>query len=354
MIDLLAGFAGVAIVMLVSADVFRSLLVPRAATRALRLGPILGGALFPVWQALANRLGDESRRQTVRASLAPLLLVLSLVIWAGLLILGYGLIFHALRDGFSPRPRGIGDAVFAAAAAFSTLGAPAAVTGTGARFAVIACALSGFSIVTVVATFLISVQGGFSRREALVLRLEAHVFLPPEGVSILETYAREGVTDRLGAFFDAWEAWAADVALSHRAYPILIFFRSNDSRCEWLSAIGAVLDAAALLDTAVADAPPAARAGAHFTLRTGSRMLRDIAGELGVEPGAAAVAPDRYAAYRARLADCGYALEPDEAAGYTRFTERRATFAPTLDALARRLRVTVDDHQGERRSGPRI
>lgn len=343
--DALINAAGWAIVLLVSSDIFRSLVVPRSATHTLRLGPILVRTLFPLWQAIAERAPGRRQRQTVRASLAPFMLVFSLVIWASLLILGFGLVFYALRADLVPRPANLGRAIFAAGAAFSTLGGPSAVIGIPAQLAVVACAVSGLATVTVVATFLISVQGGFTRRETLVLRLEAHVTLPPAGISILETYAREKVTPRLAAFFDAWEAWAADIALSHRAFPILVFFRSNDSRCEWLAALGAVLDAAALLDTNVADAPPSSTASAHFVLRTGIRLLDDIAEELDVAPSgpAAAVGADRLTEYRARLAASGYALAQDEGAAFARFTERRMTYAPKLAALAARLLIAVED-----------
>lgn len=219
-----------------------------------------------------------------------------------------------------------------------------AATRAAARIAVIGCGLSGLAIVTVVATFLISVQAGFARREALVLRLEAHVALPPTGIAVLETFAREDVTPRLAAFFEAWEAWSADVALSHRAYPILVFFRSGDSRCEWLAALGAVMDAAALLDASLADPPPGARAGAHFLLRTGARLLGDVAGQLEVVVDAGSGESDEdFARKRARLADAGFAVADDAPAARARYAATRDTYAPALAALAAQLRITLWD-----------
>ena len=114
----------------------------------------------------------------------------------------------------------MGDAVYAAGSAFSTLGINGRVLGDITRLMVLICSIAGLAIVTVVATFLISLQNGFGRREALVLRLESHVTLPPAGIAILETYAREDVVARLGEFFEGWELWAAEVAISHRAFPI--------------------------------------------------------------------------------------------------------------------------------------
>lgn len=343
--DFLSGIAGWAIIILAASDVFRSLLVPRASARALRLGPIITAALFPLWHALADRIGASGPRQTVRASLAPFMLVVSLILWAATLVLGFGLVFWGDRTAFAPRFASLGDAVFAAGTAFSTMGAPHAVAGWYARLVVLGCSLAGFAIVTVVATFFISIQGGFGRREALVLRLEAHVDLPPSGVAILETFARERVTARIGPFFDSWEAWSAEVALSHRAFPVLLFFRSNDARCEWLAALGAVLDAAALIDSTVADASADASAGAHFVLCTGARLLADISRQSAAVPAGspdASAEAQRFLDHRARLAEAGFALVADEAAALARFTRRRADYATKLAALARKLRIEIE------------
>ena len=177
-----------------------------------------------------------------------------------------------------------------------------------------------------------------------MLRLESHVTLPPAGIAILETYAGEAIADRLGSFFETWELWAAEVAISHRAYPILLFFRSNDSRCEWLAAFGAVMDAAALLDSVVVNPPSHARAGAHFVLRTGARMLGDMAQEFATtsaDPDLANI--DRFHAHRDRLAAAGYQVVDDEEAALQGYTNRRRTYAPSLSTLARRLHIDVDE-----------
>jgi len=343
--NLLFGFAGWAIIVVVASDIFRSLLVPRASTRVLRLGPVVSAALFPVWHALAGRIAAREARQTMRASLAPLMLVVFLMIWAAMLVLGFGLVFWGSRANIAPRFANLSDAVYAAGTAFSTMGAPRAVAGYYTRAAVLGCSLSGLAIVTVVATFLISIQGGFGRREALVLRLESHVALPPSGIAILETFARERVTARIGPFFDTWEAWSAEVALSHRAFPILMFFRSNDARCEWLAALGAVLDAAALMDATVINSDANARAGAHFLLRTGTRLLTGLVDQFpasSIECQFGLTDVECFKKYRARLVDAGFELIPDENAALIQFHKYQARFVPALSALSRRLRINLE------------
>ena len=50
--------------------------------------------------------------------------------------------------------------------------------------------------------------------------------------------------------FAQFEIWTAEMLDSHLAYPILPFFRSSHDGQSWVSALGAVLDAATLLITA--------------------------------------------------------------------------------------------------------
>lgn len=346
--DTLIGAAGLVIILVVASDIFRSLLVPRANARLLRVGPLLGTVVFWGWQAIVRRIGSRPTQQTLRASLAPLMLVLMLVIWAASLIVGFGLLFWADRANFKPGFASIGDAIYAAGCAFSTLGINATVDGYFTRIAVLTCSVTGLAIVTVVATFLISIQSGFGRRETLVLRLESHVTLPPAGIAILETYAGEGVIGRLGSFFQTWELWTTEVAISHRAFPILMFFRSNDSRCEWLAALGAVMDAAALLEATVADMPAEARAGAHFLLRTGARALADMADQFGTRGDEARISDKaRFAAHRDRLARAGFRLVDDQQAALDRFHALRETYAGALVTLARRLDIAVDERTGD-------
>lgn len=342
--DLVAKLLGLVLVGTVGLDIFRSLLLPRANNRVLRVAPLLATALFSVWQRMAGWIPSGEMRQTFRASFAPAMLVLTFFIWAALLVVGFGLFFWADRTHFSPGFATFGDAAYAAGAAFSTLGVDAKVSGNGTRIVVLVCSVSGLAIVTVVATFLIAIQSGFTRRETLVLRLESHVTLPPAGIAILETYAREGIVPRLAAFFDAWEVWAAEVAITHRAFPIMLFFRSNDSRCEWLAALGAVLDAAALIDTTIADVAPEVRASTHFVLRTGARVLRDLAAQAtgGVDEALDVVDDARFRTHCERLRAVGYRVAEDGDAARDRYVERRRSYALALDAIARRLHVDVD------------
>ena len=55
----IAAIAGLTIILVVASDIFRSLLVPRANTRLLRIAPLLVAIMFPSWHAMAQEIGPR-------------------------------------------------------------------------------------------------------------------------------------------------------------------------------------------------------------------------------------------------------------------------------------------------------
>ena len=335
-LSIVEGLCGAILVTLVLTDVFRSVILPRAADRSFRVAPLFRGPALQAWLAFARRR-PAHRRHGLLGILGPLLLVGELVAWVGLLILGYGLVLHALGSGIKPEP-GFGDALFAAGSAFMTLGLSApqeAVSGV-VRVVVIITAGSGLTVVTLVVTFLLSVQEALQAREMLVVRLRARTGPKPSGPAILETHARLAAEHdaALREFFAEWEAWSAQVLLTHRAFPILTYFRSHDEDCEWLAALGAVLDAAALVAATRHDG-----SAEHATLchAMGTRLLRELADQFRLHP---ADAPDldraAFMSALRRLEQSGYAANED---AWDRFAPLRAQHHPPLVALMQRFGI---------------
>lgn len=151
--------------------------------------------------------------------LGPLLIVVELLVWMAALVFGFALLLDALGAGLKPQP-GFGDALYGAGSAFFALGLSMQEASSGAtRFGVVVASFSGFGVVTLVVTFLLSLQNASQGREALVLRLRERAGHPPSGVALLEVHARLGRENdqALLDFFERWDEWAADVLLTHRA-----------------------------------------------------------------------------------------------------------------------------------------
>jgi hypothetical protein len=326
--------AGIVIVALVLSDVFRSVVVPGATQRALRLGPMLGAVALPLWRSLARLARSPHRRHGLLNSLGPLIVVVQLLLWAVGLTFGFGLVLHALGAALDPSPD-FGEALFQAGSSVLTLGLTNVRAEGVAQVVVLFAGLSGLAVITLVVTFSLSVQGALQRRESQVVLLAARGGRPPSGLVVLETQARLGLwEDDLKALLARWEEWCAEVIHTHQAFPILAFFRSTDGDNDWLSSLGAVLDAAALAAVAAGEGP---RGEAALLLVTGGRLVDDLCRIFRLRPVAGPLAreEEEFAGVLRRLAAAGWPVRGDEeGSARRRFAELRSGYAPGVTALA--------------------
>src|SRR5438132_1426394 len=150
-------------------------------------------------------------------------------------------------------------------------------------------------------------------------------------VQLLESMGRLKLIDDLPALFLAWEKWAAEVLDSHLAYPLLCFFRSSHDNESWVSALGALLDAATLCLTTVEGCP---EGRAKLLLAIGAHLVEDvsqyfrIAHEHGV-----IVERSEFDAARSRLADAGWVLR-DAERSWSDFQRIRGRYAGDLEGMA--------------------
>ena len=282
--------------------------------------------------------------------MAPFLLVLALTLWVCALFLGFGLLLHAAAADFNPSPS-LGESIYHAADSFLTLGVSRAAVQGWAQIIVTFAGMVGLANVTVVASYLLSVQTELNHREVLVLRTEVAAGRPPTGLGLLESFARTGMTDQLATLFLDWEHWSAHVLHTHRANPILCHFRSADEDGEWLAVFGAVLDAANLVRSLVRrDGLEAAHAAAILFSAVGTRT-EDLAELMQLSPGSAnsnqaEVGPE-LARARSRLAGVGYHVVDDMAGATAHFLEGAGRYhgfiAALCDHLAIRTALQLDD-----------
>jgi hypothetical protein len=68
---------------------------------------------------------------------------------------------------------------------------------------------------------------------------------------MLLRFHRNHGLEQLADYWKVWEAWFADIEESHTTLPALVFFRSPRGENSWVTAAGAVLDAAAITLSAV-------------------------------------------------------------------------------------------------------
>jgi hypothetical protein len=114
----------------------------------------------------------------------------------------------------------------------------------------------------------------FSRREQVVNMLEVRAGSPPSALEMLLRFHRNQGLEKLSDYWQVWEAWFADIEESHTTLPALIFFRSPRPENSWVTAAGAVLDAAAITLSTI-EIPY--EVSAALSIRAGFLALRRIA-----------------------------------------------------------------------------
>lgn len=329
--DALIFALGAALLAFVLWDIFQSVVVPRPTPGRLRIARYLIPPTWRLWRALGLRRRTGLERDWLLGLYAPGAAILLFGMWILLIILADGLMLWGVRHEIRPTPASFLDALYFAGTSALTIGFGDIVAdGAISRVVVLFAGATGLGVVALVITFLFSLFGSYQRREVLVVTLSARAKSPPSAVTLLETYARLDLVDELPALFRQWEVWAAEVLDSHVAYPLLGYFRSSHDNVSWISAIGAVLDAAALVVTTIREVP---RGQAEITVRVGAHLVEDISNYLRLAGDGSAVDMDAFGPVYERLAAAGYALETREEA-WRSFERARGKYAGRLETLA--------------------
>jgi Ion channel len=341
----LEALVGVVLVFTVLLDVFQTIVTPRPVAGRLRTSRYLVRGLWRACRRLSRRMTTVGRREALLGSFGPFCVLAMLFTWLLLLLLGYGLILNSLPSEIRPRPDGLGTSLYFAATSMLTIGfGDYVATQPAARLVSIAAGATGPGMFALVITFLYSLTMAFQRREVTVVTMEAVAGAPPSGVTLLETYGLAGLSDDLGRSFQRWQDWAAEVLDSHLAYPPLAYFRSSHDNDSWIGSLGAVMDAATLVLTTIADGGSEGATGVRVTrgVRGWAKMARSVGGhciedlvlyyrlpdahEVGVEL-------EEYRNARARLERAGYLLRPEPDA-WEAFQRQRADYAGRVNSLA--------------------
>jgi hypothetical protein len=324
--------AGAAIIALILYDVFSAVIVPRQVAPAWRLSATIIRNSWGRWRAVGLLIHDDDQREDMLARFAPTALVALLVNWLVFLLIGYGLVFYALRNHLHPHITTYGDALYFAGTSLLTIGygdiVPTSIIG---RSAAIFAGATGLALFALIVSFIFSIFGSFQRREVFVVTMGSRMGAPPSGVTMLETAAKYHLDADLAQSFREAEAWAAAVLESHLAYPILGFFRSSHDDESWIGTLGALLDASTMIMT-LTDSPLMGRAKLFNVI--GVHLTRDLSRYFGVSrTEGAGIERHEFDAACAQLSRAGVEVKCDDAA-WQKFSELRSQYAGPLNDMA--------------------
>jgi hypothetical protein len=321
--------AGAAAVYATFGSAVRTVILPRAIPAKLgRLVFLRMRDLFRLW---AGPGATYERRDRVMALYAPVSLLVLLGVWVTLVIAGYTGMFWGLGG------RSVRTAFRLSGSSVLTLGfeRPGDLPATVLTFTE---AGVGLVLLAMLITYLPSIYASFSRRENAVTALEIRAGSPPSGVEMIERYWILGRVDRLEEVWRDWETWFVQVEESHSSFPALVFFRSPQPDHSWVTAAGAVLDAASLISSTV-DVPRNVQA--EFCIRAGYLALRRIADFFGIpydpdprKGDPITIGRDEFDEAYDRLARAGAPLKPDREECWLNFAGWRVNYDTVLVALA--------------------
>lgn len=276
---------------------------------------------------------DYERRDRSMSKFAPVTLVALAFVWLTAVLLGFTSIFYALADELS-----WSYAFEASGSSLMTLGF-VAVDGVDLYVVAFAEAGLGLLLLALLITYLPTMYAAFSRREALVTRTSISAGTPPTSWALIARYHRIAAFDRLEQHM--WAPWTAgfiDIEESHTSLSALALFRSPQPHRHWVTAAGAVLDAAALLESSVVGFDDSR---AQLTMRAGFLSLRAVADHHRIRydpdpsPGdPISITRPEWEAVLDDLAALGVPIEPDRDQAWRDFTGWRVNYDAVLLGLA--------------------
>lgn len=323
--ETIAGVVGAAVVAVTVLSAVQTLAVPRATPLLITRWVFL--AVRAVFDTAARRATDYRGRDRIMSRYGPFGLLMLPVAWLVLVLTGFMLINWSL--GVQPWRA----AFIESGSSLLTLGfrAPGDLPTTAVAFVE---AAMGLGLVALLISYLPAIYGSYSRREIMVTALETQAGSPPTAAEMLERLARIDGLDAVEPLWHDWARWFGDIEETHTSTPSLVFFRSPQPDRSWVTAAGAVLDAAALVSSTL-DQPR--QPEAELCIRAGYLSLRRIADYFAMpyDPNPAPDDPisihrDEFDQTCARLLAAGARLKADRDQAWQDFAGWRVNYDTVL------------------------
>jgi hypothetical protein len=329
LIRILIFLLGASLVLYTLGSAIRTFVLPRSAADTISFMVFLG--IFRIISIGLIPVRSYERKDRVMAFYAPISLLALPVVWLALVLVGYMGMFWAL---------GVSSwwlAFNVSGSSLLTLGF-AQVDDFFKILLTFSEAAIGLLLVALLISYLPTMYSAFSRREMAVTMLGVRAGTPPSAVTLLTRYYSLHKLDKLTELWETWEMWFADIEESHTSLAALPFYRSPRPQNSWVTAAGAVLDAASLI-TSTVDLPHDPQA--DLCIRAGFLALQHIADFFSI-PHSLHPQPDdpiritreEYDAACNELARQGIPLKADREQAWKDFAGWRVNYDTVLIGLA--------------------
>ena len=357
MLGVVERIVGVILVLAVMVDVFLTVLYARVGTRGLArfgTGVISERVATCVWRAF-RWAGTRGKRPNddLLSFAAPVIVVLFLAVWAGMLTLGSAMLLHPalgtdIRATTGPTSTDFFTALLVAGGNISTMGAGGYQPRTGLlRVEYVVNALTGLSILTLTLTYLMQVYTTLQHRNTLAFKIDVMAGSTGDAAELVAGLGADG---HFSAGYTQLAELGAEVVAQKEAYqfyPVLFYFRYRQS-CYATSRLALMLlDSVSLMQGGLGgecDWIKRTAAIKQIWLATTGliRMLDGVYLPGGNQEQRTATPDDatldrwrrRYAAGLRRFAGAGIATTDDEEAGFREYVELRVRWQPYVEVLA--------------------
>jgi hypothetical protein len=245
----LAGLSGIITIVIILWDAFETIILPRRVTRRFRLTRLFYRYTWLPLSRLLYAITSETRTENILSFYGPISLLLLIIIWAGGLIFGFGLLQYAAGSTvhLSGGTPGLETDLYLSGTNFFTLGlGDVYPLSNVARALTVMEAGMGLGFLALIIGYLPALNQSFSRRETNISMLDERAGSPSTASEMIRRNVVDGSTDELQRLLAEWEQWAAELLESHLSYPFLAYFRSHHENQSWLGALTTILDTTAL------------------------------------------------------------------------------------------------------------
>ncbi|MBA2244068.1 MAG: two pore domain potassium channel family protein [Gemmatimonadetes bacterium] len=359
---LLYTLAGMAVLTLALYDVFTTILHHWGGA-----GPVSGRIAHELWRLIVRLTGgvEPEWRRRILGRVGPLLIPATVTLWAGLVILGFALLylprmpqdFHA--DRFVADFGNLADAFYYSGITFFTVGYGDIVPlSTGLRMLAMLQGGAGFALITLVIGYFTSVYGAYSQQKSTAASVYYQTERSADASRLIAQHLAGGsastLTGEVGRLRDALAAIRTD----YTNYPILHYFIAAQAEASLARLLFVTQDLGILLDSVIDPqrCPAAAGLGRRSGLLFAATAVQDGIAETllrersrkGEEP--TAEDRDSWVARFERaqevLRGAGVPVR-EEAEALQEYCDKREEWEPLLRACTRVLGEEWEDVTGQ-------